>query len=233
MRARALHRAPHLGAVTKPSGLLVHRGWDNDRDVLMTRIRDAIGSKVYPLHRLDRGASGVVLFALSSQSASAMGALFQARAIDKHYLALVRGASPVAAVIDQPIPRTEGVDRVASVTEIARILQLGRYALVLARPLSGRLHQIRRHLKHVSCPLIGDVRYGKGEHNRLFRERYGLHRLALHALSIAFTHPVTGERLCLRAPVPADLREPLERWAGEHGSADPLAAVEAALDACP
>ena len=131
--------------MNKPSGLLVHRGWDNDRDVLMTRIRDAIGSKVYPLHRLDRGASGVVLFALSSQSASAMGALFQARAIDKHYLALVRGASPVAAVIDHPIPRTEGGERVASVTEIARILQLGRDARALAAELNARGHRSTGH----------------------------------------------------------------------------------------
>ena len=82
-----------------------------------------------------------------------------------------------------------------AVTEFRRLAVFERYALVEARPRTGRRHQIRRHFKHLSHPLIGDVRYGKGEHNRLFRERFGLHRLALHALELAFDHPETGEPL--------------------------------------
>ena len=76
-------------------------------------------------------------------------------------------------------------------------------------PETGRLHQIRRHLKHISHPLIGDVRYGKGEHNRLFRSRFGLHRLALHAAELSPEHPVSGAPLRFQAPLPADLAGPL------------------------
>jgi len=92
-------------------------------------------------------------------------------------------------VIDQPIPRAPGEDRVAARTEVWRREMFGRYALVEARLHTGRLHQIRRHLKHISCPLIGDVRYGKGEHNRIFRTEHGLFRLALHCTRIAVRPP--------------------------------------------
>jgi tRNA pseudouridine65 synthase len=93
---------------------------------------------------------------------------------------------------------------VPAVTEVTTLARAGRYALVEARPRTGRLHQIRRHLKHVSCPLIGDVKYGKGEHNRLFRDKYGLHRLALHAWSLTLPHPRTGATVRAIAPLPAD-----------------------------
>jgi tRNA pseudouridine65 synthase len=121
--------------------------------------------------------------------------------MDKRYLALTRGHPPEQGLIDHPIPRAPGEERVPAQTEFARIGTFERYALVVALPKTGRLHQIRRHLKHLSCPLIGDVRYGKGEHNRLFRERYALDRLALHAAALRFVHPWTGQRLTVRAPL--------------------------------
>lgn len=201
-----LWRDDRFVASDKPSGLLVHRGWARDRDVLMARVRDAVGTRVHPIHRLDRGASGVVLFALDPEAAREASALFERRAVDKLYWALVRGAPPEALTIDHPIPNDEDGARVPAVTEVRRVAQLGRYAVVEARPRTGRLHQIRRHLKHISCPLIGDVRYGKGPHNRLFRDRFGLHRLALHALELAFDHPFTGARVVVRAALPDELR---------------------------
>ena len=142
---------------------------------------------------------------------------FAAGEVEKRYLALVRGIPPEEGVIDHPVPRAPGGPRVPAVTRFRRLATFERYALVEARPSTGRWHQIRRHFKHLSHPLIGDVRYGKGEHNRLFRERFGLHRLALHALELAFEHPHTGERLRIVAPVPEDLAGPLramgmERW---------------------
>jgi tRNA pseudouridine65 synthase len=112
-------------------------------------------------------------------------------------------------VIDHPVPRDEDGPKVPAVTEFRRLAIFERYALVEARPRTGRRHQIRRHFKHLSHPLIGDVCYGKGEHNRLFRERFGLHRLALHALELAFEHPETGEAIRIVAPVPEDLAGPL------------------------
>src|SRR5262249_24959795 len=93
-------------------------------------------------------------------------------------------------------------------TAFARRHVVDRWSLVEARPETGRLHQVRRHLKHLSHPVVGDVNYGKGDVNRLFRERYGLRRLALHALALAFEHPFTGAAVAISAPLPGDLRGP-------------------------
>jgi tRNA pseudouridine65 synthase len=200
-----LYRDEDLLIVAKPAGLVVHRGWADDEVAVLDLAREAAGAYVYPVHRLDRGASGALAFALSAEAARALQARWTAGEVVKRYLALVRGNPPEAATIDHPIPRSEDGPRVPAVTEVRTLARAGRYALVEARPQTGRLHQIRRHLKHLSCPLIGDVRYGKGEHNRLFRERHNLHRLALHAWSLTLPHPRTGERVSAVAPVPADL----------------------------
>ncbi len=201
----------HVAVADKPSGLLVHRGWGNDRDVLMMRVRDELGCWVYPVHRIDRGASGAVLFALSSDTARTLAGAFARAEVHKRYIALVRGIPEENGIIDHDIPRRPNGPRVPAVTAYQRLEVFGRYALVEARPRTGRLHQIRRHMKHISCPLIGDVRYGKGEHNRLFRDSYGLHRLALHAAELRFPHPATGEEVVVTSPLPDDLRVPLEQ----------------------
>lgn len=202
---RLLHRDDHVAVADKPPGWLVHRGWARDGEILMLRVRDLVGRWVYPVHRIDRGASGAVVFALCPEAARSLGRAFEGGAVRKRYLALVRGVPEASGVIDHPIASRPGGPRVAAVTEYERLAVAGRYAAVEARPRTGRLHQIRRHLKHISCPLIGDVRYGKGAHNRLFRERYDLHRLALHALEITFPHPATGEATAVAAPLPGDL----------------------------
>ena len=195
-----LHHDARCVVVDKPSGLATHRGWDDSEDALLQRVRDTVNKYVYPVHRLDRGASGAVLFALDKVAAAAFSAAWPEA--DKRYLAITRGHPPEHVVIDHPIPRATGEARVPAVTEITRLDVFGRYALVEARPRTGRLHQIRRHLKHISCPLIGDVRYGKGEHNRLFRTQHGLHRLALHCAVLSVAHPDGGSLAvtCALAP---------------------------------
>ena len=198
---RILYRDESCVAVDKPSGMIVHRGWANDDRDLLRVTRDALGRYVYPLHRLDRGASGVVLFALDAHAARTLNRSFADGSMAKRYLALTRGHPPEHGLIDHPIPRAPGEERVPAQTEYFRIGSFERYALVVALPKTGRLHQIRRHLKHLSCPLIGDVRYGKGEHNRLFRERYAFERLALHAAALRFVHPVTEQPITVRAPL--------------------------------
>jgi tRNA pseudouridine65 synthase len=204
-----LYRDPWLIAVGKPSGLAVHRGWAEDRVVALTLVRDLAGRHVHPVHRLDRATSGVLLLAFTPETTRRFQAELEAGRVEKRYLALVRGVPPEAGVIDHPVPRSPGGPRVPAVTEFRRLGVFERYALMEVVPRTGRLHQIRRHFKHISHPLIGDVRYGKGEHNRLFRERFGLHRLALHALELAFLHPEEARPMRIGAPVPEDLAGPL------------------------
>jgi len=200
-----------LGAVNKPSGLLVHRGWADDDDTALFRVRDALGERVFPVHRLDRGTSGVLLFARSSESAAALCKALEAGAMQKQYLALVRGEPPREGVIEHPIPKSEGGARVPATTRYRRIARspVDRCSLVLALPETGRLHQIRRHLRHLGHPLVGDVNYGSGEINRHYRAVYGLRRLALHAHALGFDHPRSGARVSLLAPLPDDLGEAL------------------------
>ena len=197
-----LHRDPRCVVVDKPSGIATHRGWDDSDDALLQVVRDAVNAYVYPIHRLDRGASGIVLFALDKDAARAFSDAWPLA--DKRYLAITRGHPAEHVVLDHAIPKAPGEPRVPAVTEFWRRDTFGRYALVEARPRTGRLHQIRRHLKHLSCPLIGDVRYGKGEHNRLWRDQFGLHRLALHATSLTVPHPEGGE-LAVNCPLAPDL----------------------------
>lgn len=220
---RILVRDEFLVVADKPAGLAVHRGWAPERDVAMTRVRDAIGAHVYPVHRLDRGTSGVLVFALSSELASAFSELFSSGAVEKTYLALVRGVPPEQGLIDHPLQPGEDRDepRVEARTGYVRREVFGRYSLVEARPETGRLHQIRRHLKHISCPIIGDVRYGKGEHNRFFREHHDLHRMFLHALRIRFPHPVTGANVEVEAPLPLELAATLDRLRRSVGEPQP------------
>jgi tRNA pseudouridine65 synthase len=197
----------HVVVANKPSGLLVHRGWDNDDDVALFRVRDALGgAHVHPLHRLDRGTSGALLFARTREAAAILSKSFEEGRMDKAYLALVRGTPPAEGLIDYPIPKSEDGPRVPARTSFRLVLRspVDRCSLVLALPETGRLHQIRRHLRHLNHPLIGDVAYGSGAINRHYRAQYNFHRLGLHACSLGFEHPVTGARVTVRAPVPED-----------------------------
>ena len=205
-----LHHDEDCVVVDKPAGMIVHPGWANDAVDLLRVVRDLMGKRVHPAHRLDRGASGCVVFALHPEAARALGRAFTEGRVQKRYVALTRGHPPQDGVVDHPIEPEPGAERVPAVTRFRRLATSGRYALVEVTPITGRLHQIRRHMKHLSCPLIGDVKYGKGEHNRLFRAEYGLHRLALHALELRFEQPVTGAPVVVRAPVKGELRTCLE-----------------------
>jgi tRNA pseudouridine65 synthase len=223
-----VYRDEQLLVVNKPSGLAVHRGEARDPLFALQLARELAGRLVHPLHRLDRATSGLLVFTFDKETLAAMQQTLETGGVEKIYWALVRGIPPEAGHIDHPIPRQEGGEPVAAITDFRRLGIFERYALVEARPLTGRRHQIRKHLKHLSHPLIGDTRYGKGEHNRFFRQRAGLHRLALHAVRLRFAQPATGLPLRLIAPPPEDLRLPLESLGfdvaallRELGDADP------------
>lgn len=197
----------HVVVADKPSGLLVHRGWADDDDVALFRVRDAVGEHVHPIHRLDRGTSGALLFARNRDAAATLCRSFEEGRTEKRYLALVRGVPPSEGVVDYDIPKSEDGPRVPARTRfrLVRRSPVDRCSLVLATPETGRLHQIRRHLRHLNHPLVGDVTYGSGVINRHYRAEYDLHRLALHACRLGFTHPVSGRWIEVDAPVPEDL----------------------------
>jgi tRNA pseudouridine65 synthase len=222
-----LHADEALVVVNKPSGLFVHRTALDARvdDCLLQRVRDAVGGRVQAVHRLDRGTSGIVVFARSPEMAAALSAQFEAGSVDKRYLAIVRGHPPRSGRIDHPlVPIDPDGNRLyhlpaqAARTEFGRLATAempvaverypsSRYALLLLRPQTGRRHQLRRHLKHLAYPIIGDATYGKGKHNRFIAARTGVSRLLLACTGIGITHPLSGEPLWVTAPPAADFRQ--------------------------
>lgn len=205
-----LYRDDDLLVVDKPAGLVTHRGgMTNESDVAMIRARDAIGQYVWPIHRLDRGTSGALVFALSEDAARSLRGSFDDGSVRKVYLAIARGLVPEAVRVDHPIPRAEGGERVPAVTDIRRLGANEVASLVEAQPRTGRFHQVRRHLSHLRHPIGNDSNYGTGWFNRWIRSETGLMRLALHARSI--TLPTRAGLRTVVAPLPADLDTALER----------------------
>ncbi len=210
-----LYEDERVIAVDKPSGLAVHGLARTTGDDLVSRLR---GERLdlAPVHRLDRATSGVLLLAKGPAAARELGQAFQGGLVQKIYVAAVRGeVEPAEVLVDHPIPRDDGAERVAAqtwvrglatVTIAASPLRERRYSLALARPLTGRFHQVRRHLKHLSHPILCDANYGKSEHDRFVRQGFGLSRLALHARRL-----VLEGWLDVTAPMPDDLAEPLTR----------------------
>lgn len=219
---RVLFEDDALMVVSKPSGMLVHRGWGDAEVVLVDVMRQVVaGDKVHTIHRLDRGTSGAVIFAQTPEDARALNDMFDAGEVTKRYLTLVRGIAPESGDIDHPIPnKPRGKKRVPAQSSFRRLAALRdteprELSLVEVMPHTGRVHQIRRHMRHINHHLIGDTTYGKGKLNRAIRDRYGLDRLALHALSLEFPHPRTGEPVRVVDPLPEDFVEALERMGVE------------------
>ena len=233
-----LFRDDHLIAIHKPAGLLVHRTvLDRHETRFAVQIlRDQIGQHVHPVHRLDRGTSGVLLFALDRDVGRRLSAQFEAQQVDKTYLAVVRGIPEESGTIDHPLTRQfddyefrspdsagEAQNALTHYRRLATIelphrvdrYPTSRYALLELKPETGRRHQLRRHLKHIAHPIIGDATYGKGRHNRLFQELFGCHRLLLACLEMRLTHPLSAQPLTLKAPLTEDFGLLLEKlgWA--------------------
>ena len=219
-----LYQDAHLVAVNKPAGLLVHKSWidRHETEYAMTILRDQLGQWVYPFHRLDKATSGVLVFALDPETAKRMTQLFTDDKISKRYCAIVRGFTNEEERIDYPLkeqwdrkgdkrtnrdkPAQEAVTFYRRLATIELPHAVGRYAtarfsLIAATPLTGRNHQIRRHMKHIFHPVIGDTTYGDGKQNEFFRTHFNCSRLLLHAFSIEFDHPYTGHRVRIQAPL--------------------------------
>lgn len=212
-----LYQDQNLIAVDKPAGLLVHRTGlaqdQNQAQFLLQLLRDQIGQKVFPVHRLDRPTSGVIIFALSSEVATQLSEALQTDSASKTYWAIVRGWLAAEGVVDHPVkdPDTgkapkDGITQFRCLErfELPQPVDrypVARYSLVELHPKTGRRHQLRQHLKHLSHPMIGDTSYGKSVHNRFFQEKLAVNRLLLHAKSLYFIHPKTQKAWFIEAPL--------------------------------
>ena len=222
-----LYQDDALIAVNKPANLAVHRSKmvGNAEEFLIDQLREQIGDSVYLAHRLDRATSGVLLVARSRDVAAALGEQFMGRHVHKHYLVVVRGwPEPAEGVIDYALPgsretgpRREARTHYQRLATIEVPIALGRYpqqryALVLAEPESGRFRQIRKHLAHIHHPVVGDCQHGRGDHNRLYKQHFGCHRMLLHAWRIRFAHPVSGTSMQVEAPLDRAFADLLQRF---------------------
>lgn len=209
-RFRLLYESPEFVAVDKPYGIHVHPPEDERFGISkstngLALLRDQLGRYVYPVHRLDRSTSGVVLYALSAEAAGKLAGLFASREVEKTYFALVRGETRDAGEIDSPLAE-EGKNAVEARTRYLRIgtrefpwandrFATSRYSLLRVSPETGRYHQIRRHLRRENHPIIGDTVHGDGVHNRHWRTEIGRSYLFLKAYSLAFRSPFDGRRI--------------------------------------
>ncbi|NRF24336.1 tRNA pseudouridine(65) synthase TruC [Vibrio coralliilyticus] len=211
-------------AVNKPAGMLVHRSWldKHETQFVMQTLRDQIGQHVFPLHRLDRPTSGVLIFALSSDVASQVMPMFANHEMVKTYHAIVRGWIEEAGRLDYALKveldkiadkhasqEKEAQEAITDYHTMAKAeipystgkFPTTRYCLMELKPLTGRKHQLRRHMAHLRHPIVGDTTHGDGKHNKLFREVYDSHRLLLHASSLEFVHPFTNQTVLIKAKV--------------------------------
>lgn len=229
-RSSILYQDNDLIAIHKPSGLLVHRSMidRHETQFAVQLVRDLIGQRVFPVHRLDKPTSGVLVFALNVDVARRMGEVLTAGDAHKTYLAVVRGYTNEQDVIDYPL--REELDAIAdrqarqdkapqsAITAYQRLatvelpLPVGRYStarysLLRVEPRTGRKHQIRRHLRHIFHPVVGDTTHGDGRHNDFFRQHFNCQRLLLAATQMTFQHPVHGEILEISAPLAHDFHD--------------------------
>lgn len=217
-----LYQDEYIVAIDKPSGMLVHRSFLDKHETVfvMQTLRDQIGQHVFPVHRLDRPTSGVLLFALSAEMARVLGEQQEQKLWRKFYLAVCRGYINQAAQLDYPLK--EELDKIAdkfsrddkapqaAVTRYSPLHQVelpiavskypaARYSLVALQPLTGRKHQLRRHLAHLRHPIVGDTSHGDGKHNALFKQHFQCRRLLLLAKQLQIAHPLTGAPLTFSA----------------------------------
>lgn len=213
MPLEILFRDEHLVAVNKPNGLLVHRSSiaRDAEEFALQILKNQIGQWVNPVHRLDRKTSGVLLFALDKETEKAMQKQFAENRTQKKYLAIVRGHTPDYQEIDYPLRKENGVlqDAFTAYKTLSRAeldVPLGKYAtsrysLVEARPKTGRMHQLRKHFSHIFHPIIGDRTHGCNKQNRMFKEKWEMETMLLHASELCFFHPITGKEISIEAPL--------------------------------
>ncbi|WP_313264846.1 pseudouridine synthase [Sphingobacterium sp.] len=222
MPLEILYEDDSIVAINKPHGLLVHRSSiaRDASEFALQLLRDQLGKTVYPAHRLDRKTGGILLFSLNKETDQYLQKSFQEREIDKKYLALLRGFAPTEGLIDYPLKRDDGTTQEAQ-TSFRLLAQseldipfgkfpTSRYSLVEANPITGRMHQLRRHFAHIFHPIIGDRPHGCNKQNKFWKETYQMDTMLLHASELTFKHPLSGEDVHLKAALQPDFIRVLE-----------------------
>lgn len=223
-----LYQDSDIVAINKPHGLLVHRSKlaKDAREFALQQLRDQLGQPVYPAHRIDRKTGGVLLFALNPEMLSLLQRQFMQNEMDKRYLAIVRGYTEASGEIDYALRREDGpLQEACTAYQTLAQAELAtpfgkhatsRYSLVAVKPLSGRMHQIRKHFSHIFHPIIGDRPHGCNKQNRLFKEQWQMTTMLLHAESLRFTHPGTGQEVVIDAPLQTEFRRMMQLmgWTG-------------------
>lgn len=222
MDLEIIYRDEQLIAINKPHGLLVHKSKlaSDANEFAIQLLRNQIGQRVTPVHRLDRKTGGVLLFALTHEANTAMNSLFEINNVHKRYLAIVRGYTPNEERIDYPLRKENGnlQNAVTNYRTLERVEipeALGehltqRYSLVAVKPETGRMHQIRKHLDHIRHPIIGDRPHGCNKQNRFFKEKWGMTTMLLHASELDFIHPFSGEQISITAKIHAEFERTLD-----------------------
>ncbi len=210
-----------LIAINKPHGLLVHKSSiaADTSEFALQLLRDQIGKKVYPAHRLDRKTAGVLLFSLNKEMDSAIQTAFSQNLIKKEYLAVLRGHTEPEGTIDYPLKKENGTIQEAlthyktlAQTEIDLPFgkfQTSRYSLVLAEPQTGRMHQLRRHFAHIFHPIIGDRPHGCNKQNKLWKDTFEHDTMLLHAKKIQFKHPINQQDIIIEANIQPEFQRAL------------------------
>ena len=208
-----VYQDEHIIAINKPHGLLVHRSViaNDAKEFALQMLRDQIGRRVSPVHRLDRKTGGLLLFAFEKDVEGLLHQQFREGHVTKKYLAVLRGYAPDQMNIDYPLVKENGAiqDAFTSFVTLRRAeldIPLGkhptsRYSLVEAAPTTGRMHQLRKHFAHIFYPIIGDRKHGCNKQNRFFKETWDMTTMLLHASELLFKHPVTQQDIHLKAPL--------------------------------
>jgi tRNA pseudouridine65 synthase len=224
MELEILYRDELIVAVNKPSGWDVHRNeFNRHRPIVLQSLRNQINKEVHPVHRLDGGTSGVLLFATEKEVLRFLNDQFQSRETTKVYHCISRGFAKDINC-QEPLRVHENV--VDAETDFKCLAQIvlpwpnekfpqSRYSFLEARPKTGRFHQIRRHLRYLGWPIAGDTKHGDGTHNQLWRDQMKIERLLLHASSLTILHP-NNEKLTITAPLPSEFDQALGLQGWNH-----------------
>ena len=231
-----LYHDEYFIAAHKPEGLLVHKSNIDKSETrfLLQILRDQVGEYLYPIHRLDKPSSGLILFGLNASVTAHIQQQMQTNTAVKEYLLICRGYTPDSGIINHPLKpiddfkgKTGYIKNIKpvqeAITEFTRLATIelpeaidkypsSRYSLVQAKLLTGRKHQIRRHMKHISHPIIGCPKYGKSTHNRYFADSYKVSRLLLHSYKMTLDHPVSGKKMTITAKPQGSFKSLMHRF---------------------